>query len=197
MSHALLSPSSASRWINCPPSALLNAEAGDRDTVFTREGTLAHAVAELKARKHFIGMGPQKYGAALKKLKIGYRRGKKAGTKYLAYADKSDGCNLDEFGRPGFWEKYDDANTIIRRCTGPISVGATPTMFSQATECSGIAFRGYQRLKLVKLSHGRQMPARRTYSIVIQAIIIVGKIHCHFNLAKSIIKKILLVDYAV
>ena len=69
MSHALLSPSSASRWINCPPSALLNAEAGDRDTVFTREGELAHAVAELKARKHFIGMGPQKYGAALRKLK--------------------------------------------------------------------------------------------------------------------------------
>ena len=69
MSHALLSPSSASRWIHCPPSALLNAEAGDRDTVFTREGTLAHAVAELKARKYFIGMGPQKYGAALKKLK--------------------------------------------------------------------------------------------------------------------------------
>ena len=69
MSHALLSPSSASRWINCPPSALLNAEAGDRDTVFTREGNLAHEVAELKARKHFIGMGPQKYGAALRKLK--------------------------------------------------------------------------------------------------------------------------------
>ena len=67
--HAILSPSSAARWINCPPSAMLNAEAGDRDTVFTREGTLAHAVAELKARKHFIGMGPQKYGAALKKLK--------------------------------------------------------------------------------------------------------------------------------
>jgi len=54
MSHALLSPSSANRWINCPPSALLNAEAGDRDTVFTREGTLAHAVAELKARKYFL-----------------------------------------------------------------------------------------------------------------------------------------------
>ena len=67
--HAILSPSSASRWIHCPPSALLNAEAGDRDTVFTREGTLAHAVAELKARKYFIGMGPQKYGAALRKFK--------------------------------------------------------------------------------------------------------------------------------
>lgn len=69
MSHAVLSPSSANRWINCPPSALLNAEAPQTDTIYTREGTLAHAVCELKARKHFFGMGPQKYGAALRKLK--------------------------------------------------------------------------------------------------------------------------------
>ena len=66
MSHALLSPSSASRWIHCPPSALLNAEAGDRDTVFTREGNLAHAVAELKARKYFLtGIGPTKFKTAM------------------------------------------------------------------------------------------------------------------------------------
>ena len=69
MSHAVLSPSSAERWIHCPPSALANAEAPRTDTVYTREGTLAHAVCELKARKHFIGMGPQKYGAQLRKLK--------------------------------------------------------------------------------------------------------------------------------
>ena len=54
MSHAILSPSSAARWIHCPPSALINAEAGSKDTAYTREGTLAHAVAELKARKHFL-----------------------------------------------------------------------------------------------------------------------------------------------
>ena len=67
--HATLSPSSAARWINCPPSAKLNAEAGDRPTVFTREGSLAHALAELKARKHFLtGIGPKKYAAELKKL---------------------------------------------------------------------------------------------------------------------------------
>ena len=60
MSHAILSPSSASRWIHCPPSALLNAEAPQKDTVYTREGTLAHAVCELKARKHFLtGIGPK------------------------------------------------------------------------------------------------------------------------------------------
>lgn len=65
----MLSPSSAARWIQCPPSAKINAEAGDRDTVFTREGTLAHALAELKARKAFLtGIGPKKYQAAHDKL---------------------------------------------------------------------------------------------------------------------------------
>lgn len=70
MSHAILSPSSAKRWINCPPSAQLNAAAGDHETVYTREGTLAHSLAELKARKHFIGgIGPRKFQNELAKLK--------------------------------------------------------------------------------------------------------------------------------
>ena len=70
MSHAILSPSSAERWINCPPSALINAEAPQTDTVYTREGTLAHAVCELKARKHFLtGIGPKKFKAAMDKFR--------------------------------------------------------------------------------------------------------------------------------
>lgn len=49
--HALLSASGASRWINCPPSAKLEELEGERqDTVFTREGTLAHEIAELFVR---------------------------------------------------------------------------------------------------------------------------------------------------
>ena len=68
--HALLSPSSASRWIHCPPSALLNQTTERRDTPYTREGTLAHAVAELKGRKYFLGgIGPKKYDAAMKRFK--------------------------------------------------------------------------------------------------------------------------------
>ena len=71
MSHALLSPSSAERWIHCPPSAVINAEAPQKDTVFTREGTLAHAVAELKARKHFLtGIGPKKFKAAMDAFRV-------------------------------------------------------------------------------------------------------------------------------
>lgn len=64
--HAMLSPSSARRWINCPPSAKINAEAPAKDTVYTREGTLAHAICELKARKYFLtGIGPKKYKTAM------------------------------------------------------------------------------------------------------------------------------------
>ena len=70
MSHAILSPSSAERWIHCPPSAVINAEAPRTDTVYTREGTLAHAVCELKARKYFLtGIGPKKFKTAMDKFR--------------------------------------------------------------------------------------------------------------------------------
>ena len=68
MSHAVLSPSSAARWLHCPPSALINSHAGSADTVYTREGTLAHSLCELKARKKFLGLGPKKYANALAQI---------------------------------------------------------------------------------------------------------------------------------
>ena len=48
--HALLSASSAHRWLACPPSAVVAEAYTDQDTEFTREGTLAHEVAEFRAR---------------------------------------------------------------------------------------------------------------------------------------------------
>lgn len=44
--HALLSASSAERWIACPASAKLAAKYPRVDTAFTQEGTQAHEVAE-------------------------------------------------------------------------------------------------------------------------------------------------------
>lgn len=44
--HALLSASSASRWLACPPSAVAAEAYPKQDTEYTREGTLAHEVAE-------------------------------------------------------------------------------------------------------------------------------------------------------
>lgn len=48
--HALLSASSSHRWLACPPSAVLADMYPPQDTDFTREGTLAHEVAEIIAR---------------------------------------------------------------------------------------------------------------------------------------------------
>ena len=66
----MLSPSSAERWINCPPSALLNAQAEDKGSPWAAEGTLAHAVAEVKARKYLLGgIGPKKYEITMKNFR--------------------------------------------------------------------------------------------------------------------------------
>ena len=54
--HALLSASSAHRWLACPPSAVAAEAYPAQDTDFTREGTLAHEVAEVVARTR---LGPQ------------------------------------------------------------------------------------------------------------------------------------------
>jgi len=61
--HALLSASSAHRWLNCPPSAVAVEAYPDQDTDFTREGTLAHEVAEWiasgKSKDHHLDKGQE------------------------------------------------------------------------------------------------------------------------------------------
>ena len=58
--HALLSASSSARWLACPPSAVAAEAYQNEGTAFTREGTLAHEVAE------HIANGGTKDLAALK-----------------------------------------------------------------------------------------------------------------------------------
>ena len=45
--HAILSASGAHRWLNCPPSAQLEAKTPDTGSVYAAEGTLAHSLASL------------------------------------------------------------------------------------------------------------------------------------------------------
>lgn len=49
--HAVLSASSSSRWLACPPSAQLCAALPDTVTDYAREGTCAHELAEYKVQK--------------------------------------------------------------------------------------------------------------------------------------------------
>lgn len=52
--HALLSPSSSHRWLHCTAAPMLEANEPDRDTDYTKEGTLAHAYCA-KLLKMMVG----------------------------------------------------------------------------------------------------------------------------------------------
>lgn len=68
--HAKLSASSASRWITCPGSVSLEEGIFEGESPYAAEGTLAHALCELKLKKYFFkGMGPVKYRKAVDELK--------------------------------------------------------------------------------------------------------------------------------
>lgn len=53
--HAILSPSSAKRWIHCTPSALLAEAAGSKTSVYAEEGTIAHEIAEYALTQYLNG----------------------------------------------------------------------------------------------------------------------------------------------
>lgn len=68
--HALLSASSAHKWLNCTPSARLEEQFPEVTTEYAEEGRLAHAIAELKLRKAFVEpIGPKAFNNRLKKFK--------------------------------------------------------------------------------------------------------------------------------
>ena len=87
--HARLSASSAARWLNCPPSAMLAEQFPDTGSKYAAAGTLAHSIAELKARKYFLEpMSPRTFNTRMKKLKAdpSYEPGMDAATD--AYLDE-------------------------------------------------------------------------------------------------------------
>lgn len=65
-----MSASSAKKWINCPPSARLEDSIPEEESVYTKEGTLAHVICELKLQKLFTdkNMTDRTYKNRLKKL---------------------------------------------------------------------------------------------------------------------------------
>lgn len=70
--HAVLSPSAAERWIECPASigmerSLLSIGVQDASSVYAEEGTCAHALAELKASLAFEKITARQYTIRLKK----------------------------------------------------------------------------------------------------------------------------------
>ncbi|WP_455257212.1 DUF2800 domain-containing protein [Peptoniphilus asaccharolyticus] len=68
--HAKLSASGAHKWLNCPGSIKLEEDFPDKGSKYAEEGTLAHAVAELKLQKYFVkGIGPKTFNKKMDEFK--------------------------------------------------------------------------------------------------------------------------------
>lgn len=66
--HAILSASGASKWLNCPPSARLEAQFPDSTSEAADEGTLAHSLGELLIAHRRGNVSSKQYREALKPL---------------------------------------------------------------------------------------------------------------------------------
>lgn len=68
--HALLSPSSSSRWLNCTPSARLAENKENESSVYAEEGTLFHEICEYCLAQWNAGVWePDPFGEELPELK--------------------------------------------------------------------------------------------------------------------------------
>ena len=67
--HALLSASSAARWLNCTAAPRFEEGLPESTSEYAEEGRLAHAIAELKTLKKFTLMTSRTYTTRLNKLK--------------------------------------------------------------------------------------------------------------------------------
>lgn len=93
MSHAVLSPSSASRWLSCTPSARLELQYPDKAGDFALEGSLAHELGELRLKRYYGVIDAPEEDRRLAKLT----------------GDKFYSESLDDYatGYANFvWEKY-------------------------------------------------------------------------------------------
>lgn len=66
--HALLSPSSAHRWLRCTAAPKFEAQFEDQSSEYAEEGTVAHAVAALVASREIGLISASEYKAELKKI---------------------------------------------------------------------------------------------------------------------------------
>ena len=65
--HALLSASAAHRWLKCTAAPTYEMQFPPKTSEYAEEGTLAHSICELYARKKFTVMSTRKFNSELKK----------------------------------------------------------------------------------------------------------------------------------
>ncbi len=66
--HALLSASSAHRWLKCTASPRYEENFPSGTSEYAEEGTLAHSICELFGRRRFAALSTRKFSSEMKKL---------------------------------------------------------------------------------------------------------------------------------
>lgn len=69
MSHAVLAPSAAHKWVNCPPSARLEEKFPDTVNPAAMEGTFAHKFAEINLQYFIRELDKEKFSEKINELK--------------------------------------------------------------------------------------------------------------------------------
>lgn len=86
--HAILSASSAHRWLHCTPSARLEQEEAQEEcSAYAAEGTAAHALAELKLKCRFGKIGLTEYEEEYEAFKQNPEFGKYYNKEFEEYVD--------------------------------------------------------------------------------------------------------------
>jgi hypothetical protein len=86
--HAILSASSAHRWLVCTPSARLELEEEREEcSAYAAEGTAAHALAELKLNYRFCKIGVTKYVEEYEAFKVNPEFSKYYNKEFEEYVD--------------------------------------------------------------------------------------------------------------
>lgn len=87
--HAILSASTAHRWLVCTPSARLELEEGrDECSVYAAEGTAAHRLAEIKLMYRFGKIGPSEYSSLYEEFKNDPEHSKYYNKEFEEYVDE-------------------------------------------------------------------------------------------------------------
>lgn len=157
--HALLSASGAHRWLNCTPSARLEAQFPDTTSEAAKEGTLAHEIAEVKVRNYFQTLD---YGKAWKTKELAKLKKRKL------YAPEMDSYTND-------YVDYCRAAALEWENLPYIDVEKKLDLSAYVPEGFGTAdliLIGGNKLRIIDLKYGKGVPvsAERNPQLMLYAL---------------------------
>ena len=141
--HALLSASSASRWLKCTAAPRFEEGLPERTSEYAEEGRLAHAICELKTLKKFTIMSARTYNTRLSKLKKDPR--------YADEMDKTSDLYIDHLVEQAM--QYDSPPTVAAEVL--VDFGEyVPEGFGT---CDNVMIGG-DTLSITDYKHGKGVP---------------------------------------